>query len=171
MKTIKMLTLALIIMLPLSKAIPKETVREIQFCEANPVFCQIVKNNPKIDLNYAYRLSNVINKVAVEMGVNPKRYAAILAQESMYKLDAKNCWDNECHDYGIAQINKRTIKAFKFDKKKLLTDLEYSVKAGAIVLADFKRMYGDKEEDFWTRYNASCPDKRKKYKQLVMRFL
>lgn len=139
--------------------------------EKNPIYIQIVKNNPKIDLNYAMRLSNVINKVAIELDINPKKYAAILAQESMYKLDAKNCWDNECHDYGIAQINKKTIQAFKFDKNKLLTDLEYSVKAGAIVLADFKRMYGTKEEDFWTRYNTSCPDKRQKYKQLVTRYL
>jgi soluble lytic murein transglycosylase-like protein len=150
---------------------PKEKVAKKQFCDINAIFCQIVKNNPKIDLNYAYRLSNVINKVALEIGVNPKEYAAILAQESMYKLDAKNCWGNVCHDYGIAQINKKTIEAFKFDKKKLLTDLEYSVKAGAIVLADFKKMYGKKEVDFWTRYNASCPEKRQKYKQLVTRFL
>ena len=154
-----------------NEAIPKETKKEVQFCDINTIFCQIVKNNPKLDLNYAYKLSNVINKVALEMGINPKRYAAMLAQESMYKLDATNCWDNVCHDYGIAQINKKTIKAFNFDKKKLLTDLEYSVKAGAVVLADFKRMYGKKETDFWTRYNASCPEKRQKYKQLVTRYL
>jgi soluble lytic murein transglycosylase-like protein len=167
----KFLTVMLFSLFISDVATPKENVVEKQFCDINTIFCQIVKNNPKIDLNYAFRLSNVINKVAIEMGINPKRYAAILAQESMYKLDAKNCWDNVCHDYGIAQINKKTIKAFNFDKKKLLTDLEYSVKAGAIVLADFKRMYGKKEDDFWTRYNASCPEKRQKYKQLVMRFL
>jgi hypothetical protein len=45
-----------------------------------------------------------------------------------------------------------------------MLDLEYSVKAGAIVLADFKRMYGEKEKDFWTRYNTSHPEKRQKYK-------
>lgn len=152
-------------------ATPKEKLTEHQFCDVNPIFCQIVKNHPTINLNYAMKLSNVINKVAVEMGINPVKYAAILAQESMYKLEAKNCWDNECHDFGIAQINKATIRAFKFDKKKLLTDLEYSVKAGAIVLADFKRMYGESEKDYWTRYNSSKPSKREKYKRLVARYL
>ena len=167
----KYLIALFISLIGINYARPKEIVVEKQFCDINSVFCQIVKNNPKIDLNYAYRLSNVINKVALEMDINPKRYAAILAQESMYKLDAKNCWDNVCHDYGIAQINKKTIEAFNFDKKRLMLDLEYSVKAGAIVLADFKRMYGEKEKDFWTRYNTSHPEKRQKYKQLVTRFL
>lgn len=172
MKTLNLSAVLAILTATPFKATPQQQKEvKLQFCDQNPIFCQIVKNNSKIDLNYAYRLSNVINKVATEMNINPKRYAAILAQESMYKLDAKNCWDNECHDYGIAQINKNTIKSFNFDKNKLLTDLEYSVKAGAIVLSDIKKIYGEKEEDFWTRYNASNPIKREKYKKLVTRYL
>lgn len=135
------------------------------------IYSQIIKNSPKIQKNYAAKLSNVIFKVTNEMGINPKKYAAILAQESMYRLNAKNCKNNKCHDYGIAQINKKTIKHFNFDEQKLLTDLEYSIKAGAIVLANFKKLYGHKEKDFWTRYNASNPLKRKRYKELVIRYL
>jgi len=141
------------------------------FCDKNPLMCQIVKNNPRIDLNYAYELSNIIYEKATKHNINPRRFAAILAQESMYRLDAKNCKDGVCNDFGIAQINKKTIEAFGFDKQRLLKDLEYSIEAGVLVLADFKRMYGDKEQYWWTRYNASNPEKRKIYKQLVMRFL
>jgi len=141
------------------------------FCDKNPLMCQIVKNNPKINLNYAYELSNIIYKKATKHNINPRKFAAILAQESMYRLDAKNCKNGVCNDFGIAQINKKTIEAFGFDKQRLLKDLEYSIEAGVLVLADFKRMYGDKEQYWWTRYNASNPEKRKIYKQLVMRFL
>jgi soluble lytic murein transglycosylase-like protein len=140
-------------------------------CQLNPIYCQIMKNNPKIDKKYAMKLSNVIHHVAILHGVNPKKYAAILAQESMYKLGAKNCTDGVCRDFGIAQINSNTAKAFKFDTKKLTTDLVYSIEAGAIVLADMKRMYGHKESNYWSRYNTSHKDKRKKYEQLVARYM
>lgn len=136
--------------------------------ERNPIFEQVVRNHPKIDRQYALRVATAIQKVAKEMGVRPERLAAILAQESRYTLNAVN---KKSNDYGIAQINHRTIENFGFDKKKLLTDLEYSIKAGAIVLADFKRMYGKREKNYWTRYNSSDPDRRKEYEILVARFL
>ena len=136
--------------------------------EYNPIFDQVVKNHPKIDRIYAREVAKAIQKVAKEMGIKPERLAAILAQESRYTLNAVN---RRSRDYGIAQINHKTIESFGFDKQRLLTDLEYSVKAGAIVLADFKRMYGKREKDYWTRYNSSNPDKRKKYEILVARYL
>lgn len=102
-------------------------------------------------------------------------------QESSYKISAKNfkcgisvsTGEQDCVavDFGIGQINKRTIKAFKFDKTKLLNDLEYSVEASAKVLADFKRMYGKKDPEYWTRYNAGKLEKRKVYKNLVARHM
>lgn len=137
-------------------------------CEYNPTYCQIIKNSPKIDQGYALELAQHINEAAKEFGIKPHRLTAIIAQESRYKLDAVNYASK---DYGIAQINHKTIKTFGFDKDKLLTDLSYSIKAGAIVLSDFKRMYGKKEEDYWTRYNSSDSTKREQYKQLVMRFM
>ena len=102
-------------------------------------------------------------------------------QESAYKVSAKNLrcgvsmttGEKDCVivDFGIGQINHKTIKHFNFDQKKLLSDIEYSVEASAIVLADFKRMYGKKEVDFWSRYNASTPSKRQTYKMLVARYM
>ena len=136
--------------------------------EYNPIFDQVVKNHPKIDRVYAQRVATAIQKVAKEMGIKPQRLAAILAQESRYTLTAVNRRSNE---YGIAQINHRTIESFGFDKQRLLTDLEYSVKAGAIVLADFKRMYGKREKNYWSRYNSSNKDKRQEYEILVAKFL
>lgn len=110
-------------------------------------------------------------------------------QESAYRLNAKGCHfglqvnsisnfigkNNPevkvCSDFGISQIYFKTAKAFKFEIDRLTTDLDYSVEAGAIVLADFKRMYGHRELDWYTRYNASSRGKRNIYKNLVARYL
>ena len=140
----------------------------VYICDENPTYCQIVKNSPQIDKRYALELSKFINKVGSLYSIKPARLAAILAQESRYRLGAIN---HVSKDYGIAQINHKTVEAFGFDKEKLLTDLEYSVKAGAIVLSDIKKRYGHREVDYWTRYNSSKPSKREVYKKLVMRFM
>ena len=132
------------------------------------VYKHIIKNQPYIDLGYAERLSKAIYSFSNKYKVNPLKVSAILAQECMYRL---KCINDGSKDYGIGQINIRTIRVFKLDKKKLLTDLEYSVESSVIVLADFKRMYGHKEQDYWTRYNSSRPSKRQVYKQLVARYM
>ena len=114
-------------------------------------------------------------------------------QESSYLLNAKNkqcgipvtdkdkhfldkdiihIFDEGCiiADIGISQIHYKTAKAFKFQMIRLMLDLEYSVEAGAIVLADFMKRYSKREEDWWTRYNASSRSKRNIYKNLVSRY-
>jgi soluble lytic murein transglycosylase-like protein len=143
-------------------------------CKEHPIYCQIVKNKTNIDKNYAMELSNIIHNLARVYNIKPYRLAAILAHESGYKLDAIN---TKSLDYGISQINHKTIEAYGFDKERLLTDLEYSVKAGAMVLADFKRSFGHRELDYWCRYNVGTAPKHKIqdnceiYKTLVARYM
>lgn len=76
-----------------------------------------------------------------------------------------------CSDFGISQIYYKTAKGFGFDISRLLKELDYSVEAGAIVLADFQKRYSHKELDWWTRYNARSRAKRNIYKTLVTRYL
>ena len=153
-------------------------------CVEHALFCQIKRNNPKIKNHHAMYLSNVIYKVTKKYKLNPQIFTAILAQESRYKLEARNCtsgYDKSllpdkveikvCSDYGIGQIYYKTAEAYNLDINRLLYDLEYSVEAGAIVLSDFKKRYGHKEDDYWSRYNSSTKTKRNIYKQLVARFL
>lgn len=142
-----------------------------QICESNPIYCQIVKNNPKINKNYAMKISNIIYYVAQLYNIDPKKYAAILAQESMYKLNAKNCNENKCLDFGISQINHKTARMYGFDLNKLTNDLHYSIRAGAIVLSDLNKVYGNKEPNWWSRYNSSKKQKRDLYVQLVLRYM
>jgi len=138
------------------------------YIRSDKLFKQILKNQPTIEANYAVRLSNAILDASMRHRVNPHKIAAILAQECRYRL---NCINKVTKDYGIGQINHKTIKAFNMDQKRLLTDLEYSVEMAVIVLADFKRMYGKREKDWFTRYNSSKPDKRKHYGELIARFM
>lgn len=132
------------------------------------VYYKILKNKPTIDKTYARKLANVIVDKASKYDISASKYTAILAQESNYKLNAIN---HKSKDYGISQINHRTAKAFNIDTNRLLTDLDYSVEAGLIVLADFKKRYGHREEDYWSRYNSSNRQKRTIYKKLVVGYM
>lgn len=140
------------------------------------IFQQIIRNKPDIHIQKALLLSSLIVKESNKVDINPKLFTAILMQESGYRLNAKNCKDtNEgyeiCLDFGVSQINYKTILLYKFDKKRLMTDIEYSIEAGLQVLSDFKKRYGHKEINYWSRYNTSNPKARKKYQKQVERWL
>lgn len=137
----------------------------------NPVYLQIIKNKPSISKEKAVKLTKAIQLNSYRYGLPKHTFTAILMQESSYRLSAKNCKAGVCADYGIGQIYHKTVTHFGMDVKRLTTDLEYSVEAAAIILADFDRMYGHKESDYWTRYNTSKPSLRKLYKERVKRWL
>jgi len=58
-------------------------------CKVHKVFCQIVKNKPLINLNYAMRLSNVIFRVSKKYKLPTEIFTAILMQESSYRLNSE----------------------------------------------------------------------------------
>lgn len=57
----------------------------------NPIYAQIVTNKPSINKDYAFKLSNLIYKYSKLYSFDSNIFTAILAQESMYKLEAKAC--------------------------------------------------------------------------------
>ena len=132
------------------------------------IYYKILKNKPTIDKTYARKLATVIAVKTSKYNINASKYTAILAQESGYRLNAVN---HKSKDYGLSQINIKTAKAFNFDINRLLVDMEYSVEAGLIVLADFKKRYGHREDDYWSRYNSSNKQKRTMYKKLVVGYM
>lgn len=134
---------------------------------------QIKQISPQMPHAKVVKLASHIEAACIEFNIPCELYTAILAQESMFQLDAFNV---KTQDYGIAQINIKTIKAYKFDKHLLLTDLRYSVRAGAKVLSWFTR-YKSKESNWACRYNVgtgSLRDKKLKkclkYSSLVNRY-
>jgi hypothetical protein len=58
-------------------------------------------------------------------------------------------------DYGIAQINIRNIKHYKMNKNRLLTDLQYSIDNGVLIMAYFKNRYEKTLGKKWiAKYNC-----------------
>lgn len=155
-KTTKLFLTLLVILTVNAKATTLESIHN-----------QIVKNRPKLNKSYVASLERAILKSCTTHKIPCDVFTAILMQESRYILDAFN---PDTKDHGISQINEKTAIAFGFDIKKLHSNLEYSVEAGALVLADFRRMYGKKEELWWTRYNSSKPSQREIYKNLVAQY-
>jgi hypothetical protein len=135
---------------------------------------QIKKNHPNLEASYTRELASTIHNVSKKYNLKAYKIAAIAMQESSYQLDAVNCYKirgKESCDYCMMQINDRTAENFGFDKERLVSDLNYCLEAGAQVLKDFKRMYGKKEVEWWTRYNSSKDEKRELYKTKVERWL
>lgn len=121
------------------------------------IYKQILRNKPSIDKKYAIKLSSIVYQ---KCGQDAQLFAAILMQESRYKLDAVN---KKSKDYGISQVNHRTAKALGLNKARLLTDLEYSVSAGVRVMTQLKTTFGS-DPTYWTRYNSS----KKKYRNIYL---
>lgn len=181
-------------------------------CNRHSIFCHIVEIKPSINKQYAMELSNSIYKATQKYSVPKRLFTAIIAQESMFRMGAKNtktglvpkdqltiryefnkCVEmlsrEECRevtqstfgryreetiilDVGLTQINFRTAERFELDLDLLLTDMDYSVNAGALVLGKMRQRWEKKEPIFWwSRYNASNPSKRKQYQQLVERWM
>lgn len=125
---------------------------------------QIRQISPLMPQAKVTQLAYHIEAACIEFNIPYELYTAMLAQESMFQLDAFNV---KTQDYGIAQINIRTIEAYRFDKHLLLTDLRYSVRAGAKVLSWFTR-YKSKESNWQCRYNVGTgPLRDKKLKKCL----
>lgn len=127
------------------------------------VLKQINRNNPKLPKQYSIEISKTILSKSKKYGISPRVLAAILMQESSYKLNATGIkcgisittGEKDCVaiDFGIGQINHKTIKDYNFDQKKLMTDVVYSIDASAKVLSHFKR-FQKSEPNWYCRYNV-----------------
>lgn len=101
-------------------------------------------------VSYEAELAIYIDEASSTYGLQPELLTAILAKESMFNIEAVNL---RTHDYGIGQLNIKTIRAYRFDLHRIQTDLRYSVFASAKVLSWFKK-YGRHEAVWWCRYNV-----------------
>ena len=114
------------------------------------VYTQIGMINPKMSEATRVELAHYIVEACTDYKLYCNIFTAILAQESMFQIEAIN---KNSSDYGIGQINIKTIRSYKFDIHLLLTDLRYSIRASAKVLSWFKR-YKSKDANWQCRYNV-----------------
>lgn len=101
------------------------------------------------------RIASYITKYALAYNIEREILSCVLFVESSYRVNIISDTD----DYGMGQINGKTIKGYNFDRLRLLDDIGYSIKAAAIVLSDFKRFFKQREINDWpARYNIGWQD-------------
>lgn len=133
-------------------------------CQTNPVYCKILKLNPKVDTELAYKLSNYLSKYASKHAVDIDIALAIIAQESMFRdVDTGK-------DSTMFQFNKHTIKAYKIDKLRLQFDLRYATEE-YVKLLKRKSEYCQDREAPWACYHSSTKVYYNKYIKDVSRHL
>lgn len=156
-----------IIVIILAFAPPGEAHQRKGCKSKDHVFCQILERSPRINKEYARKLSFEIRKFAKKYKVPARILTAILGAESSFRLSVvreecgyqKNKWGvyrRSCiaKDFGIAQISLQTANRYGFDVNLLTSDLSYSIEAGAEVLKWFKDTYAKKEQKWFLRYNC-----------------
>lgn len=125
----------------------------------------MLKLQPK--LKKSEQLAKAIEKQSEKHGLDWKLVTAIMFQESSLRLDPQNCLDKSTRcqgDYGIGQVRYKVWKShLNLDKKRMLTDLNYSVEMSVKVLADYKKRYGKRELNWYTRYHSATPIHRANY--------
>ncbi len=90
----------------------------------------------------------IARQEAIKAGIDPKLVLAIMAHES-----------NDCKlpttahtDLGCMQISRSTAAALGLDQHRLVSDRTYNIKAGIVILAQFKH-YSRNDRLWWTKYN------------------
>lgn len=121
---------------------------------------QVKHNKPSIEHKFAVKISNLFDEMADKYKVPANVIAAIAMVESSYRLNAVN---KRSKDFGIMQVNLYNIKAYNFDKQRLLNDVRYSIEAGVIVFQWFYKIYNTAEEAV-KRYNAGTAKGATKWK-------
>lgn len=133
---------------------------------------QIMSNNPNMDRLYAKQIAAIVQKYGKQYKVSTEAFIAIMMVESTYKLDAFN---KSTQDYGIAQISKRNVEELKLSKKKLMSDLDYSIKWGMHVYTWFYIRYplnqAIRRYNCGTRPKCIYTKKSRKYLKLVLKYM
>jgi len=124
-------------------------------------FDQILSNNPNLPIEYITQVDYLAEKYCKKNNIPCNIFKAILAVESRYELSAYN---KKTKDYGIGQINEKTIEAMSLDKVKLMTDLDYSIRKSAKILAYFHKRFAHKEQYWYVRYNVGTAKNAINYK-------
>ena len=136
-----------------------------------------------MNLDEALSLSNSFYKVARKHCLDPKLLVSIAFQESCLQLDVVRktngfiLMDDEYveasvgSDFCMMQVNIRNIKHYNLDVNRLLTEPDYCIGAGAVILKDIQNRYARKEDKWWSRYNSVSRFHREIYQKHIERHM
>lgn len=159
-------------------------------CKTHKVYCKIIKLQPRIDKEYAMKVSNFIYVYAKANNVSPFISVAIINQESSFRElhtyhttneTKSSCDTTSCHvittkqktvaDMTLVQINIRTAIANNFDIERLFShDLEYAIKCHFKILVKKMKMCAHLDHA-WACYHSKTPKFKDKYIKMVSRFI
>ncbi len=162
----------------LDKKLAKDISNEIYRCHKSigiDKFLLTAIYNQESQINYKAKncLKGILEKGALEeiLDIVQSNMRRPINRDKL-KQELKHIPFTVCFDLGIGQINVNTALRHEqcSDLKRLITDYKYNISCSCKVLESFKKAYGSKEDDWWTRYNAGNSEKREIYKQLVLRY-
>lgn len=166
-------------------------------CDRNPLYCAMLKLQPKVDRKWAMRFSNLLHRYAEKNDMDPWQSLAIAMQESSLRqihrrenVIIENCSNEksrqknsqkgpECNlkytkaitDMSVFQFHAQTILDYNMDIKKLHDDLEYAVKEHFKLLkTKMKNCPNEADLPDWTCYNSYHRAFRQRYYNLVKRY-
>lgn len=113
-------------------------------------------------------LRPLIKSAAKRYNLDEQLLTAILTHESRLMVSKIGKNKDGTKDYGIGQINERTIAAYGMDKHRLLTDEAYSIEQSAKVLAWFQKSF--KDAQWFCRYNVGTGKMTKKRQRMCIAY-
>lgn len=157
----KNLLLSLLLLLPIqTKADP------ISVCLAMKALYPPIQDDILLDY------SETIDKLALEYKVDWKVIVAIFRQESNFDLKAVNY---NSKDFGIGQLNYKTIKDRNIDLGSLLTDKEYAMRHTINFLSELQEKYAKLDsrrgQKWYTRYHSFVNSTRNNYRDYIKKHL
>lgn len=155
-------------------AIPNKTASIVQLKPTTDRrIVRVIKQlQPKLSDKEVETIATIISRNSAKTGIEWRLVVAILFQESSLKIDPQNCKVNftRCNDMGIGQVRYSVWgKELKIDKKRMVTDLDYSIGKVYKVLVHYRNAYGHKELNWFTRYHHGNPSFRFEYMKRLNR--
>jgi hypothetical protein len=138
--------------------------------EAPKITHFIKKTNPALSDSDALYLARTIEGKAKEHGIHPVIFAALIRQESSFRLNLKVChgFEGNC-DYGLGQISSIWVKAWKLDTKRLQYDVGYNLDISARIIHHYIELRPKDKNAYSLYYNAN-PEFRKDYEKRIQRW-
>lgn len=152
-------------------------------CKLHPLYCTVIKLQPKVDKTWAMKLSNFLKKYSAQYGTDPYRSLAIAMRESSLqdidRVTTVLVQDRKCDDtfvcidaprvvqgitdIGVFQFHVLTIQSEGIDAGRLKTDLEYAVRTHVKLLKAKMEMCADLGKEAWSCYHSNTPKHRIQY--------
>jgi soluble lytic murein transglycosylase-like protein len=143
----------------------------VELAPAQPKMYEFVKyTNPRLADSDVLYVAKVLQEKATEYGLDLITFAAIIAQESSFRLGVTqgNCNLNSpdnC-DRGLGQISSFWVKKWSLDHNRLRYDVAYNLDVAARILKSVLDAHPD-ETKAYSRYYHPGSSQRKTYEKLI----